>query len=199
MVNEGGGIHVDGDGSVMITETVQLDPDRNPNWNAEQVETELKSYLGVDNVIWLPRGLAGDYGRFGTRGHIDILASFVSPRVVLAHTQPDPTHPDFEICRENLRILRASSDAAGRSLRLVEMPAPATQEVDGKLVDWGYLNYYVCNGAVIMSTFDDPNDGIAAELMAELHPGREIVQHDARAIFECGGGVHCITQQQPAV
>lgn len=199
MVNEGGGIHVDGDGSVMITETVQLDPDRNPNWNAEQVETELKSFLGVGNIIWLPRGLTGDYGWFGTRGHIDILASFVTSGVVLAHTQPDPTHPDFDICRENLRILRAGTDAAGKPLRIVEMPAPVTQAVDGELVDWGYLNYYVCNGAVIMSTFDDPNDGAAVELMAELYPGRKIVPHDARAIFERGGGVHCITQQQPAV
>lgn len=199
MVNEGGGIHVDGAGSVMITETVQLDPGRNPNWNSEQVETELKAYLGVSNVIWLPRGLTGDYGWFGTRGHIDILAAFVRPGVVLAHTQPDPSHPDFEVCRENLRILRSSVDANSQPLEIIEMPAPATSEVDGELVDWGYLNHYLCNGAVVMCTFDDPNDDMAAELLARVYPGREVVRHDARAIFELGGGIHCITQQQPAV
>lgn len=198
MVNEGGGIHVDGEGTVMITETVQLDPGRNPLWNAEQVETELKSFLGVSKILWLPRGLTKDYERFGTRGHVDIIATFVRPGVVLAHAQPDPEHPDFEICRENLAILRRSTDASGRTLEVIEIDAPRTSHVDGELVDWGYINHYVCNGAVIMCTFDDPNDEPAAELLARVYPGREIVGVDARAIFACGGGIHCITQQQPA-
>jgi agmatine deiminase len=199
MVNEGGGIHVDGEGTVMITATVQLDPFRNPTMNAESVETELKAYLGVEKVIWLPRGLTKDYDRFGTRGHVDILATFARPGVVLAHSQLDPTHPDYEVCQENLAILRASSDAKGRPLEVIEIPAPRTTHVDGEIVDWGYINHYVCNGAVILCTFDDPNDEAALELMAKAYPGREIVGHDARSIFECGGGIHCITQQQPAV
>jgi agmatine deiminase len=199
MVNEGGGIHVDGEGTVMITATVQLDPFRNPTMNSESVETELKAYLGVEKVIWLPRGLTKDYDRFGTRGHVDILATFARPGVVLAHSQLDPTHPDYEVCQENLAILRASSDAKGRPLEVIEIPAPRTTHVDGEIVDWGYINHYVCNGAVILCTFDDPNDEAALELMAKAYPGREIVGHDARSIFECGGGIHCITQQQPAV
>jgi agmatine deiminase len=199
MVNEGGGIHVDGDGTVMITATVQLDPCRNPTMNTESVETELKAYLGVDKIIWLPRGLTADYGWFGTRGHIDILASFIRPGVVLAHNQMNPDHPDHEVSKEYLAILRASTDAHGRHLEVVEMPAPATLQVDGEFVDWGYLNHYVCNDAVILCTFDDPNDAAAAEILAGLYPDRQIVQHDARDIFACGGGIHCITQQQPAV
>ena len=198
MVNEGGGIHVDGEGTVMITTTVQLDPGRNPGWNAEQVETELKAYLGVGKIIWLPRGLTKDYDRFGTRGHIDILASFVRPGVVLAHNQTNPAHPDHEISREYLDILRNSTDAQGRRLEIIEMPAPKTIHVDGEIVDWGYLNHYVCNGAVILCGFDDPNDDVAAAILADLYPDREIVLHDARDIFACGGGIHCITQQQPA-
>lgn len=199
MVNEGGGIHVDGDGTVMITSTVQLDPGRNPTWNAEQVETELKSYLGVEKILWMPRGLTKDYDRFGTRGHIDIMACFIRPGLVLAHVQQDPAHPDFEVCKEYVGILRSSTDAKGRPLEVVEVPAPQTIEHDDDFVDWGYLNHYVCNGAVILCTFDDPNDQVAIDLLTTLYPGREIVPHDARDIFSCGGGIHCITQQQPKV
>jgi agmatine deiminase len=199
MVNEGGGIHVDGDGTVMITETVQLDPGRNPTFNAEQVELELKSYLGVERTIWLPRGLTKDYDRFGTRGHIDILTCFVRPGVVLAHNQQDPAHPDHDICAEYLAILRGSTDAKGRPLEVIEVPAPATTHVDGEIVDWGYLNHYICNGAVILCTFDDPNDQVAIDILSRVYAGREIVPHDARDIFACGGGIHCITQQQPKV
>lgn len=199
MVNEGGGIHVDGEGTVLVTETVQLDPGRNPGWTAAQVESELAECIGVERVIWLPRGLTRDYDRFGTRGHVDIVATFVRPGVVLAQRQVDPAHPDHEVCHENISVLRAATDARGRRLEVVEIDSPRTGSVDGELVDWSYINHYVCNGAVIMCTFDDPNDEPAAELLSRLYPGRRIVPHDARAVFECGGGIHCITQQQPAV
>jgi agmatine deiminase len=197
MVNEGGGIHVDGDGTVIVTETVQLDPDRNPGWSHERVETELKAYLGVERVLWLPRGLTRDYDRFGTRGHVDILASFVRPGLLVAHRQPDPAHPDHEVTTEILALLRSMTDARGRQLEVVEIDAPETLEIDGEIVDWGYINHYVCNGAVILCTFDDPRDAAAAETLGQLYPGREIVGVDARTIFACGGGIHCITQQEP--
>jgi len=198
MVNEGGGIHVDGDGTVMVTRTVQLDPDRNPGWEGERAETELKAYLGVEHVIWLPRGLTKDYDALGTRGHIDIVAAFVRPGVVVAHVQTDPAHPDFEVCRENLDVLRSSVDAHGRRLEVVELLAPTVTFVDGEPVDWSYINHYVCNGAVVLCAFDDPRDEQAAEILSDLYPDREVVLVDARRIFECGGGIHCITQQQPA-
>lgn len=199
MVNEGGGIHVDGEGTVMVTETVQLDPGRNPMLNSEGVETELRSFLDVARVIWLPRGLTKDYDRFGTRGHVDIIAAFPRPGAVLVHVQSDPDHPDFAVSQANLAVLRHSTDAAGRSLEIIEVPAPQTTHEDGELVDWSYINHYVCNDAVILCSFDDPNDDVAAGIMAAAYPGREIVLHDARSIFRCGGGIHCITQQQPAV
>jgi agmatine deiminase len=197
MVNEGGGIHVDGEGTVIITETVQLDPERNPHWSHEQVETELKAHLGVEKVLWLPRGLTRDYDRFGTRGHVDILMSFVRPGLVVAHQQPNPEHPDHEVCRENLALLRSWTDARGRPLEVVEIDAPTVLREDGEWVDWSYMNHYVCNGAVILCTFDDPRDQAAIDTLAELYPDREIVPIDARTIFACGGGIHCITQQQP--
>ena len=197
MVNEGGGIHVDGEGTVLCTTTVQLDPGRNPTMNVESVETEFKAYLGVSKAIWLPRGLTKDYDRFGTRGHVDICVCFVRPGVLLAHRQTDPSHPDFEVSNEYIELLRGSTDANGRELEVIEVPAPVQTHADGELVDWSYLNHYICNGAVILCSFDDPNDDIAASILEGLYPGREIVLHDARNIFASGGGIHCITQQQP--
>ena len=200
MVNEGGGIHVDGDGTVICTETVQLDVRRNPTWNAEQVETELKAYLGTSHTIWVPQGLTADYGGYGTNGHIDIVCCFTQPGTLLVHVQQNPEHPDFEVSRRYLDVLRNSVDAQGRSLTLIEVPAPqALRSPDGEFVDWGYLNHYICNGAVILCTFDDPNDQVAIDILRDAYPGREIVPHDARGIFQWGGGIHCITQQQPKV
>jgi agmatine deiminase len=149
--------------------------------------------------LWLPRGLTKDYERFGTRGHIDIVAAFVRPGVVVAHSQPDPTHPDFDVSRENIALLRSMTDARDRRLEVVEILAPTTTHADGGIVDWSYINHYVCNGAVILCSFDDPRDEDAAAILSHLYPGREVVLVDARPIFEGGGGIHCITQQQPAV
>ncbi|WP_214414346.1 agmatine deiminase family protein [Sphaerisporangium fuscum] len=197
MVGEGGGVHVDGEGTVILTETVQLDPRRNPGWTKAEVEAELHALLGVEKAIWLPRGLSADYGGYGTNGHVDLLASFVRPGLVLCHVQPDPAHPDHEITRENLAILRAATDAKGRPLEVVELPAPTVQEADGKPVDYSYINHYLANGLALLCSFDDPRDGETAELFAKLFPGRAIEAVDARDIFALGGGIHCITQQQP--
>jgi agmatine deiminase len=198
MVNEGGGIHVDGDGTVLATETVQLDPGRNPGWTREQVEAELRGFLGVRKVIWLPRGLTRDYGEFGTRGHVDIVAAFVKPGVVVVHSQPDPAHPDYEVSRENAAMLRATTDARGRRLEVVEVLAPTMLEEDGEPVDYSYINHYLANGLALLCAFDDPRDEAAAEVFAKLLPERKIEFVDARPLFTRGGGIHCITQQQPA-
>jgi agmatine deiminase len=199
MVNEGGGFHVDGDGTVLITRTVQLDPLRNPGWDANAVEAELKTRLGVHKVLWLPRGLTKDYQRFGTRGHVDMVATFVRPGLVMAHVQVDRAHPDYEISLENVALLRSMTDAHGRPLEVVELVAPTITHTDDGIVDWSYVNHYVCNGAVILCAFADPRDDEAASTLGHLYPGREVVLVDARPIFEGGGGIHCITQQQPAV
>jgi agmatine deiminase len=199
LVNEGGGIHVDGAGTVLVTETVQLDPGRNPGWTREQVEAELRAFLGVRKVIWLPRGLTRDYGEFGTRGHIDIVAAFVKPGVLVVHTQPDPAHPDHEVGRENAALLRASTDAAGRPLEVVELPGPTVLEEDGEPVDYSYINHYLANGLTLLCGFDDPRDEQAADVFAKLLPERKVELVDARPIFARGGGIHCITQQQPRV
>ncbi|MGC0313291.1 agmatine deiminase family protein [Kitasatospora acidiphila] len=198
LINEGGGIHVDGEGTVLVTETVQLGEGRNADWTKAEVEAELHAHLGTTKAIWLPRGLTRDYDEFGTRGHIDIVASFARPGVVLAHVQPDPAHPDHTVCQDLVALLRASTDAAGRPLEVIEVPAPTViHDADGEPVDYSYINHYVANGAVILCAFDDPRDQEAATILGKAYPGRTVELVDAREIFANGGGIHCITQQQP--
>jgi agmatine deiminase len=199
LTNEGGGLHVDGAGTVLLTETVQLDPQRNPGWTHAQVEAEVHAQLGTQRAIWLPRGLTRDYGEFGTRGHVDIVATFIEPGLVAAHRQRDSSHPDYVVTEEIIDLLRSSLDASGRSLEVIEVPAPATIEVDGTWSDYSYINHYVGNGFVVVGTFNDKNDDEAVEILTRLYPGRRIESVDGRSIFSHGGGVHCITQQQPQI
>lgn len=198
IVNEGGGINVDGLGTVLVTETVQLDPFRNPTLTKADIEAELTARLGVTNVIWLPRGLTRDAERLGTRGHVDIVATIPSPGVLLVHSQQNPEHPDFEISRNTIALLGETTDAGGTPWRIVEVPAPVTLRDDEGWVDYSYINHLVINGAVIACSFGDEADAGAQQILAEAYPGRKIVAIDARPIFARGGGIHCITQQQPA-
>jgi len=198
LVNEGGGFHVDGQGTVLLTETVQLDPGRNPGATRESVEAEIHAALGTTKAIWLPRGLTRDYDEFGTRGHVDIVASFAGAGTVLLHRQDDPAHPDHEVYRELRGVLDGELDAQGRQLRIIEVPAPAVLKDDEGFVDWSYINHYVANNVVVLCAFDDPNDAIAKGILERAYPGRTVELVDARDIFAFGGGIHCITQQQPA-
>ncbi|MEU6659765.1 agmatine deiminase family protein [Streptomyces sp. NPDC046821] len=199
LVNEGGGIHVDGEGTVLLTETVQLDPHRNPGLTKAEVEQEIHARLGTTKAIWLPRGLAGDYGTYGTRGHVDIVAAFAAPGVVLAHAQQDPAHPDYELSREIIALLKSETDAKGRPLEVVEVPAPTVLKDEEGWVDYSYINHYLCNDGVVLCSFDDPNDEVAAGIFRRLFPERTVQLVDARTIFAGGGGIHCITQQQPKI
>jgi agmatine deiminase len=200
LVNEGGGIHVDGEGTVLLTETVQLDPNRNPYADKARVEVEMARTIGATHAIWLPRGLTRDYDDFGTSGHVDIVATIPSPGTLLLHSQRNPEHPDFEVCRDLRAQLDATTDAAGRAWNIVEIPAPATIRDDEGFVDWSYVNHLVVNGGVIACGFGEAAaDAVAREILEQVYPGRRVVTVDARAIFARGGGIHCITQQQPVV
>lgn len=200
LVNEGGGIHVDGEGTVLVTDTVQLDPRRNPFADRARVEAELARTIGATTAIWLPRGLTRDYDDFGTNGHVDIVATLASPGRLLLHDQRDPGHPDFDVTRDLRAHLAAQTDASGRTLEIVELPAPATLRDGEGFVDWSYVNHLVVNGGVIACGFGEERaDAAARELLEAAYPGRRAVTVDARPLFARGGGIHCITQQQPAV
>ncbi|MFB7212511.1 agmatine/peptidylarginine deiminase [Streptomyces sp. NPDC056255] len=197
LVNEGGGINVDGLGTVLLTDTVQLDRFRNPGWSRDRIEAEFARTIGAERCIWFPRGLHRDTKRFGTRGHIDIVATIPQPDTVLLHRQENPEHPDFHLNEIYDEVVAGSTTAAGAAWKVLDLPAPVQLRDDAGWVDYSYVNHLVTNGAVIACTFDDPNDARALEALGEVYPGRRIVGVDARNIFRYGGGIHCITQQQP--
>ena len=211
-VLEGGSIHTDGAGTAFVTEECLLSEGRNPDLTKEQIEQNLKDYLGVQKVIWLKRGIYHDE----TNGHVDNICCPVKPgEVVLAWTD-DTSDPQYEISAENLKILEEATDARGEKLVIHKLHVPKplciTKEesegvdaIDGTLPREegdrqaaSYVNYYVCNGAVLAPVFDDPYDQAAQDLLASLYPDRDIVPIKlAREIILGGGNIHCITQQQP--
>ena len=193
LINEGGGLHVNGAGVVLLTETVQLGEGRNSTWAKEEVEAEIHAKLGTSKAVWLRRGLTRDYDEFGTRGHVDIVACFAGENKILFHSQENPEHPDFAISQEVRRTLEEAGD-----FELIPVAAPTTLRDDEGFVDYSYINHYVVNGGVILCGFGDANDGRAVATLQQAYPDREIVLVDARPLFARGGGIHCITQQQPA-
>jgi agmatine deiminase len=199
LVNEGGGIHTDGAGTFLLTQTVQLDPRRNAGWTRADVEAELARTVGLRHAIWLPRGLTRDSARYGTRGHVDIVATFAEPGRLLVHDQRDPAHPDHAVTRELRALLGSAVDADGRPLEITPLPAPYVLRDAEGWVDYSYVNHYAANGIVVSCAFGDPADAEAADVLRAAYPGREVVQLDARPLFARGGGIHCITQQQPAL
>lgn len=195
LVLEGGGIEVDGKGTAIITESCVLNSNRNPGVSKAACEAELKRLLGIRKVIWLP-GIAG---RDITDGHTDFYARFTSPGVVVAGYDGDPASYDHTVTQQHLAILRAATDASGKALTVHVLNAPAThRRPANKDFAAGYINFYVCNGAVIMPQFGDTTaDAAARSKLQELYPGRSVITLDIDAIAAGGGGIHCTTQQEP--
>jgi agmatine deiminase len=192
---EGGSIHVDGEGTVLTTEQCLLNPNRNFGFSRSDVEAHLKAWLGASEVIWLGEGLENDH----TDGHIDDVACFVRPGVVMAATCDDPADPNHKPLAENLRRLRAARDARGRALDIIEMPLPRRREVAGvgRLAS-SYVNFYIANGGIVAPSFDDPRDEAAKQILQAAFLDRDVVMVPCLTIIEGGGSIHCITQQQPA-
>lgn len=197
LVNEGGAIHVDGQGTLLLTETVQLNRNRNPSWTREEVEAELHTRLGTRKAIWLPRGVLADTLEAGTDGHVDTLACFVKPGVVVVHGQPDRDHPDHETAQEIAAIMRTETDANGNRMEVIVLDAPEERDHDGEPLACSYVNFSFVNGGVVLCAFDDPKDAIIQGIFRRLFNDREVVSVPALDLFKGGGGVHCITQQEP--
>lgn len=196
LVCEGGAIHADGGGTVLTTEQCLLNPNRNPGWTREQVDEVLRLYLGVRKVIWL----GGGFSDAETDGHIDNIACFAGPGRVILGMPAARSHPDHAAVQEAKRMLEAARDAEGRALEIVPLPQPKKhrQSWSGRLLAMSYVNFYLANGVVMMPAFDDPNDEPARIVLAQCFPDRDIMQIDALDIVQGGGGIHCITQQEPA-
>lgn len=208
---EGGSIHVDGEGTLVVTEECLLSEGRNPQMSKQEIEDTLKEYLGLEKVIWLKRGIYLDE----TNGHVDNIFNFVRPGEVMLAWTDDKNDPQYEISKECLDILESETDAKGRKFTIhkIHVPNPVliTEEesggvdvIEGTLprqvgdrLAASYANYYTANGAIIFPLFNDPHDELARNTLAAAYPDREIVGVPAREIILGGGNIHCITQQVP--
>lgn len=194
LVLEGGAVSVDGQGTLLTTEQCLLNPNRNPHLSRGGIEAALAEYLGIRKVIWLGRGQAGDL----TDGHVDGVAAFAAPGVVLAAYTADASDPNHAALAENLARLETATDSRGRSLEVVRLPLPAARSLLGVPITPGYANHYLANGGLVAPTYGIPEDQVALDILGTVHPGREVVGVDARYLELGGGAVHCITQQRPA-
>ena len=211
VVIEGGALHVDGEGTALLTEQCVLNPNRNPGMTRERMEALLREYLGVSHFIWLGRGVFNDE----TDGHVDNLACFVAPgRVCLGWTE-DRADPQYAISCDAWERLHDARDACGRRLEVIKLPMPGplymtAEEARGLAPSDGckprragerlagsYVNFYFANGGLVMPLLDPRTDAAAAECLQRLCPDRRVVGVPAREILLGGGGIHCITQQVP--
>ena len=198
LILEGGAIEVDGYGTAIITESCIINKNRNAHLTKTQIETELKTLLGLEKIIWLP----GIKGKDITDGHTDFYARFIKPGVVVVGFESDPASFDHAVTQKHLQILRSSTDARGKKLEIVVIKAPQAIRNQYVTNDFAaeYINFYVCNGAVIAPEFGDKYaDAAAKSQLKQLFPNRDIVQLNIDGIAAGGGGIHCATQQEPRV
>lgn len=214
IVLEGGSIHVDGEGTLLTTEECLLNPNRNPQLTKEEIEEYLSKMLGVKKFIWLPGGLHGDDD---TDGHVDNFACFARPGVVLLAWTDDVMDPQRERSLEALDVLENTTDAQGRKLEVIKVPLPpqmfrsaedvrtvaavegVTERLEGVKLAGSYVNFYICNGGVVMPGLgDEKADAAAKAVIEKAFPDRKVVQVPTREVLLGGGNIHCITQQQPA-
>ena len=197
VVLEGGSIDVNGAGTLLTTEECLLSTEqqRNPAMGREDYEKVFRDYLGIKAVIWLGKGIAGD----DTHGHVDDISRFVGADTVVTAVESSPKDPNYAPLQENLRRLRAARDQDGRPLRVVELPMPRPVVFEGRRLPASYGNFYIANGVVLVPVFNDPNDRVALNILAELFPSREVVGIYSGDLIWGFGAMHCMTQQQPAV
>jgi agmatine deiminase len=211
LVNEGGAIHVDGQGTALVTEECLLNPNRNPKMSRKQIEAALRAYLGVSVIVWLGQGVFNDE----TDGHVDNLACFVRPGEVCLTWTDDQKDPQYAISRDALERLSDARDARGRRFKVHKLPMPGplymtAKEAKGLVTREGtkprpsgdrlagsYVNFYIANGGIVMPLLDPRTDRAAAAQLRRLFPKRRVVGVPAREVLLGGGNIHCITQQVP--
>ena len=195
VVLEGGSIDINGQGTLLTTEECLLSKvqQRNPGMKREDYEKVFADYLGIRNVIWLDSGITGD----DTHGHVDDITRFVTPDTVVTAVETNPDDPNYEPLRENIRRLRAATDQAGTPLAIIELPMPSPVIFEGRRLPASYGNFYIANGVVLVPVFNDPNDRIALDILADLFPEREVIGIYSGDLIWGFGAMHCMTQQQP--
>ncbi len=197
VVLEGGSIDVNGRGTLITTEECLLSTiqqqQRNPSMNREAYERMFAGYFGIQSVIWLGDGIEGD----DTHGHVDDLTRFVAPDTVVTMVEPNERDENYSALHHNLGRLRAARDHSGQRLNVVEIPMPRAVVFEGRRLPASYANFYIANGCVLVPVFNDPNDRVALNTLAELFPAREIVPIYSGDLIWGFGALHCMTQQEP--
>jgi len=195
LVLEGGSIDANGNGTLLTTEECLLSDvqQRNPGVTREQLEQALHDFLGIDQVIWLGRGIAGD----DTHGHVDDISRFVGPSTILTCVEPNTGDPNHAPLAENLARLKAARTLAGKQFDLVELPMPRPVVFRGQRLPASYANFYIANGLVLVPTVHDPNDRVALNILAGVFPDREVIGIHSVDLVWGLGTLHCMTQQQP--
>jgi len=195
IVLEGGSIDVNGRGTLITTEECLLSDvqQRNPGVSREEIELIFNRYLGVTNVLWLERGIVGD----DTHGHVDDITRFVGPRTIVTAYEEDRSDPNHQILRENHMRLTRARDQDGTPLRIVKIPMPAPIIYRDQRLPASYANFYIANGRVLVPVFNDPNDRVALNTLAELMPKHKITPIYCGDLVWGLGTIHCMTQQQP--
>lgn len=197
IVLEGGSIDVNGRGTLITTEECLLDPEvqtRNPGLDRAEIETVLREALGVTNVVWLGRGIAGD----DTHGHVDDLCRFVDARTVVLCQETNTRDANYRTLKENRERLAGMRLEDGASIEVVDLPMPAPLVFRGQRLPASYANFYVANAAVLVPTFNDPNDRVALGILAQVFDDRPVIGIHAVDLVWGLGTVHCLTQQEPA-
>ena len=193
IVMEGGSIDVNGKGDLLTTTSCLLNPNRNPDLTQQQIEEHLRAYYGVDNIIWLGDGIAGD----DTDGHVDDLSRFVDEDIIVTAVEEDKNDENYAPLQANLKLLNSCRLANGKQPTVVELPMPSLVEWEGQRLPASYANFYICNGLVIFPTYKCKNDTRAAYILEECFPTREIVGIDSTDIIWGLGSFHCLSQQMP--
>jgi agmatine deiminase len=196
LILEGGGIEGNGRGVLLVTEEWLLSDAqiRNPGMTRDQYETAFTDYLGTTRTIWLGEGAVGD----DTHGHVDDIARFVDERTIVVAHEVDPADENHRRSADNLRRLEHASSATPGGLRVVTIPFPRPVVMEGERLPASYANFYIANGVVIVPTFNDSNDRVALNTLAQLFPDREVVGIHAVDLVWGLGTLHCLTQQEPA-
>ncbi len=193
LVVEGGGFLSDGEGTLITAETCVLNTNRNPGWTKAEAELELRAMLGVQKIIWLP----GDVTDTETDGHVDGYLAYVKPATVLCEVVADPADPRYAIMAENRRVLETETDARGRRFNLLPIAEAPRSSVPEDICR-SYVNFYIANGAIIAPAYGIAEDEAVADTLRLAYPDRSIVPVALMDLFRGGGGIHCITQQEPA-
>jgi agmatine deiminase len=195
VVLEGGSIDINGCGTLLTTEECLLSKvqQRNPKMKRQDYERVFAEYLGIPKVVWLSSGVVGD----DTHGHVDDITRFVAADTIVTVVEENPKDKNYKPLQENLRRLKAASDQDGEPFRIVELPMPAPVIFEGRRLPASYGNFYIANGVVLVPVFNDPNDRVAMNILAELFPSREVVGVYSGDQLWGFGAMHCMTQQQP--